>query len=206
VSVELIGTTLMATANDKSVEDMRREILPKDGKYVDQFWSGMFGTLCTFGQGEARLVWMRYSAFLVVHGLIFNVLKDHLSEDGWLLAIIGFSGLILCGVWAILNYAGWKNQNFLYWQAWHLKFDNLTLPTDAFGGQQPPAPGDIIYWTAQSLPALLGIVYCVCIYLGAGSITTSIICRSAIAVLAGTVALGWVIISCLLVRRRQGLA
>jgi hypothetical protein len=187
----------MATAGDHT-EMMRREILPKDGNgYVDQFWSGMFGTLCTFAQTEARLVWMRYSAFLIVHGLLFNFVKDNLSNH-LVLLVAGIVGLVICGVWAFLNHCGWANQNLCLWHASRLKFrmDNLTLPTDAFAGAQPPSPGDSIYWTAQTLPIVLGIVDCIGIYEGADKITANNTWRLGIALLAGAISVGLVAILC----------
>jgi hypothetical protein len=48
----------MTEVGNHAEEAMRQEILPKDQTgYVDQFWSGMFGTLCSFGMSESRLVW-----------------------------------------------------------------------------------------------------------------------------------------------------
>jgi hypothetical protein len=60
----------MATGDEAAKDNTQQEISPRDGPYVDQFWNGMYATLCSFGQAEARLVWMRWSAFLVVHVLI----------------------------------------------------------------------------------------------------------------------------------------
>jgi hypothetical protein len=68
-------------ATHQDVEAVRREIPPKDNVYVDQFWSGMYGTLCSFAQSEARLIWMRYSAFLVFHSLLFNFIRDVLGRE-----------------------------------------------------------------------------------------------------------------------------
>jgi len=198
----------MAKASDPAGELKRQEIPPKDGQYVDQFWSGMFGTLCSLAQTEARLVWMRYSAFLIVEGLLLNFIKDNLSKHVVVLWV-GIVGLVFCSVWAFLNHCGWANQNLFFWHAWRLKFrmENLTLPTDAFAGAQPPPPGgDSIYWTAQLIPMVLGIVDCAAIYEGANKFAINATWRLGIAVLAGAISLGLVVILCRRVHGRPGFA
>ena len=104
----------MSGDRDTPGEELRLEILPVGEKelFVDQFWSGMYNTLCSFAQTEARLVWMRYSAFLVVHGLLFNFVKENNSLD--VVFFSGILGLVLCIVWAFLNHCGWKNQNVAF--------------------------------------------------------------------------------------------
>jgi hypothetical protein len=94
-------------ADDTPGEKMRFEIPPKDTVYVDQFWSGMYGNLYSFGWSEQRLIWMRYSAFLIVHGIIFGFLKDSLSkpdESACILFFAGILGLVICSMWGFLNY------------------------------------------------------------------------------------------------------
>src|SRR5207245_1996174 len=135
----------------------RQAISPMGEKYVDQFWSGMYGALCSFGQSEQRLIWMRYSAFLIVHGIIFGFVKDYASspaDHAPTLLSTGLLGLSVCCVWAFLNYCGWKNQNMFFWYAWRLEFnaESLKLPTDFFGGSRPLEPFGPIYWSAQLLP------------------------------------------------------
>jgi hypothetical protein len=178
------------------------EVRPHSDKgYVDQFWSGMFSTFCSFAQTEARLIWMRYSAFLVVHGLLFNFVKDHLADRNVLLGG-GVAGLFVCGVWAFLNYCGWVNLYFYLWHASRLKFFNLDasvplmLPTDSFIGETQPRPKGSVYRTAQLLPLFFGAIDCIGIYEGAHKITSNTIVSSAIALLAGLIALGLVAVFC----------
>jgi hypothetical protein len=98
---------------------------------------------------------------------------------------------------------GWANQNLFLWHAWRLKFKigNLTLPTDAFAGLQPPCPNDSIYWAAQLLPIMLGIIDCAAIYAGTNELVANTTCRLAIALLTGGIGVGLVVILC---RRVQG--
>jgi hypothetical protein len=188
---------MTATSGDQGGKGMQQQILPRDGgRYVDQFWSGMYSTLCSFAQTEARLVWMRYSAFLIVHGLLFNFVKDQIHNHT-LVLVASLVGLIICSIWAFLNHCGWTNQNLYLWHAAQLKFSmDLTLPTDHFVGQQPPPPGDSIYWTAQLLPITLGIIDCFGIYVGAEKITANITYRVAIALLAAAISVIAVVSRC----------
>ncbi len=141
-------------SDDTPGDKIRFDIPPRDpAGYVDQFWSGMYGNLCSFGWSEQRLILMRYSAFMIVHGIIFGFLKDSLSkpdESAWILFSAGMLGLAICSVWGFLNYCGWYNQNAFFWYAWRLKFmnDKLKLPTDVFKGETPPGPSGQIYWSA----------------------------------------------------------
>lgn len=172
----------MVAAKDQCSEQMRRNTPPQDGEkgYVDQFWIGMFSTLCSFAQSESRLIWMRYSAFLIVHGLLLKFILDSMADkelklDHLLLLFASALGLLFCGVWAYLNHCGWANQNLFLWYAWRLKFSmgSFTPPTEAFEGVRPPAPGDSIYWTAQLLPFAFGVADCFGIYKGSDEILTS---------------------------------
>ena len=150
---------------------MQKDIPPYNGdKYVDQFWSSMYATYCSFGQSEQRLIWMRYSALLIVQGIILGFCKECIAkpaENAPALFCAGFLGLALCSLWAFLNYCGWKNQNMFFWHAAQLKFkvDDLRLPTDFFIGIEPPEPYGSIYYSAQFLPAVFWIVDYLCVYL-----------------------------------------
>src|SRR5258706_3154234 len=141
------GAPFMATGDEGAKDSTRREISPSDPEgYVDQFWSGMFATLCSFGQAESRLVWMRWSAFLVVHVLILSFLRDIKDNQSFVYLVLGVSGLALSGIWAYLNHLGWVNQNVFYWYAARLNFkdksQDIMLPTDEFAaGKQPGKPG-----------------------------------------------------------------
>jgi hypothetical protein len=195
---------------EEQKQSVRLPISPVGEKYVDQFWSGMYGTLCSFGHSEQRLIWMRYSAFLVVHGLVFSFVKDCATkpdDHAETLLLTGLIGLVVCCVWAFLNYCGWKNQNMFFWYAWRLEFnkvDHMKLPTDFFGGSKPPEPHGSIFWAAQLLPVAFGFVDCLCIYpstarLGFGGEAV----RWVSAVLIGVGSLASVVFCCRRVRRRD---
>jgi hypothetical protein len=166
------------------------EIRPIGDKYVDQFWSGMYGNLCASAQVEQSLVWLRYTAFLLVHGLFFTIGKDYLLDSSGrspgVLFLAGLLGLAVCVVWSFLNYCGWRNQTKLFRYASRFKFmdANLELPTDIFHGRREPFGP--IYRAAQALPLSFGVLDCFCTV---PCIAETVRC-GAIAHWAGAIAIG----------------
>jgi hypothetical protein len=75
--------------------------LPQNGSaYADQFWSANYSTLCSFVINEARLVWTRFAAFLIVHGFFFKYFTDEMGKppagaSSHVGLLIGAAGLAL---------------------------------------------------------------------------------------------------------------
>lgn len=64
---------------------------------------------------EVQVIWRRYAGFLALHGFIIHGLIP-LPTNALVGAAIAAAGLFSCGVWYVLNFCGWLNQNaYLAW-------------------------------------------------------------------------------------------
>ncbi|MEE9465252.1 MAG: hypothetical protein V3W14_06765 [Candidatus Neomarinimicrobiota bacterium] len=144
-------------------------IIPYNGtKFSDIFWSNLYGSLCRWGHMETRLIWMRYSAFLVVHAALVHLVGPEAialaikpeSSTSWIVLILSFAGYLLGCFWWSMNYFGWWNQNLFYTYASNLKFEiQHPLPTDYWRGEDKIRPKGRIYSLAQSIVMFFLIMY-----------------------------------------------
>jgi len=149
--------------SEKPKVELSQDVSPFDEKnqYSDIFWASMYGTLCRFGLNETRLVWMRASAFLIVHGVLLQSALDPQNSDLLSAYALQVAGLVLACLWSIMNYLGWMNQDRWYWYAAMFKFEKIQvpLPTDYFRGSQPQKPGGHIYVITQIVVWLFVLLY-----------------------------------------------
>src|SRR5688500_4553915 len=115
----------MTSTND---DNEKTTIGPHDGtSYNDQFWIACYSTICNFGLTEVRLIWMRYSAFLIAHSTLLGLMGFAWNAAGRFLLIQSVVGLVLTLLWMMMNSLGWTNQNLWYWQAANLRFSGLSI-------------------------------------------------------------------------------
>lgn len=158
-------------ANEKgetaeSEQKNAQKIPPHNGSnYSDIFWASLYGTLCRFGHTETRLIWMRSSAFLVVHAALIHltVPKKSVSLEPIVLLALALVGIFLACLWSIMNHLGWINQEIWYWYAAKLRFTkvNVALPTDFWHTKAPPKPFGEIYLIVQIIIVLFIVSYSV---------------------------------------------
>ena len=142
----------------------RQEVPPHDKeRYSDIYWASIYGTLCSFGQNETRLIWMRSSVFLVVHGTLMHLTVTRTSENTEPVPILILTalGVALAFIWYLMNYWGWMNQDRWYWLAARLHFTevHVLLPTDFWATDEPPKPGGEIYCATQVTATAFVLAY-----------------------------------------------
>lgn len=125
-----------------------------------------------FGIQETTLIWMRYSAFLLINGFLVTVLSKSNGESNFpkVLIIVGALGVFINLIWHILNFAGWYNQCTFYRIAsniipkyYEYYFDSKYLPTAHFNKEETSKPHGWIYWLAQSIPSVFYLASWLCI-------------------------------------------
>lgn len=115
----------------------------------------LYRAIISFGTQETQLIWARYTGFIVINGFFVNVLLTKWQKhDMCPLIIVGVLCFLVNGIWHILNFSGWHNQNLWYHKASKLNssFDKFNLPTDFF--KEWHRPDGWIYWLAQTIPTL----------------------------------------------------
>lgn len=123
---------------------------------------------------EIQVIWRRYAGFLVLHGFIIHGLSP-LPADPRVAIGIATAGLISCGLWYVLNFCGWLNQNMYLASAYRLMPERLraeipgaatvVLATTPQLELHAPTAGGIskptgtIYGLAQLTPLLASVAY-----------------------------------------------
>jgi hypothetical protein len=115
----------------------------------------LYATTVSMGVAEVQVIWARYAAFLVINGLLVSANTSQ-SIQPWLVVSLGVIGLVVNGVWLVLNLAGWLNMLHWYHVAHGLlpTGSGMRLPTEPFA-DKPKSPAGAIYICAQSIPFVL---------------------------------------------------
>lgn len=134
--------------------------------HTDCFYVSLYDTIVSSGLNEQLLIWMRYSAFLVFHGFILNVITRDQLQPGFTLCL-SVLGMICSTMWYIMNFMGWLNQNFWFKRAQSLPFNKLTvrLPTEWWGEKEALKPTGRIYAIAQIIPVFFLFAYAAAVVL-----------------------------------------
>jgi hypothetical protein len=107
---------------------------------------------------EANLVWLRYTAFVVLNGFLVNAIAQDASDgkmSDLMFILIGVFGMTLNASWHILNYSGWKNQYIYIHYATISAGDRyMGRPYNDFTDPKNINDFGIIYVVAQIVPAI----------------------------------------------------
>lgn len=129
----------------------------------------LYRAAVSFGTNETRLIWSRYTGFLVINGFFTNALLSKWvpPQNSSLLLIGGALALLVNAVWHTLNFSGWLNQIRWYRIAGNLdeSLGQWKLPTDDFK-EKVKRPCGWIYWIAQLVPMGFSIGAAICLAKG----------------------------------------
>lgn len=140
----------------------------KNGDYTDSAYTGLYNTAVSMGINETTLIWLRYSGFLILQGLIVNSLKTSFAPINYYIIIpLCVIGYLVSAIWCILNYCGWLYQNLWYTYASRFDFTNLKIDliTKQWEKEKKRKPDGIIYYLAQAIPILFMILYIVLLFI-----------------------------------------
>lgn len=121
--------------------------------------ASLFATEIQMSLNETRLIWARYSAFLVAISLITNIIYNMFFSVEYLYitvqhSVVTVGGTSLCGAWFVLNGRGWSTQDLQFRRAGKT-YDKI-LPNDlffqSFRNDTSPSPKGFVYTIAQIPP------------------------------------------------------
>lgn len=122
----------------------------------------LYRAAISVGVQETQLIWTRYSGFIIMNGFIVSALiNEKIRDNDAILAFVAIMLLVLNGVWRILNFAGWQNQQLFYRQAGRLFDSDIGLVSDHFRTKNY-TPVGWIYWIAQTIPTMFSSIAILC--------------------------------------------
>lgn len=143
-----------------------RPVFPSQGNdYSDAFWAHLYSNMCNFGMREVQVIWSRYSVFMLANSITLSFAAKGMllgQETTESLGLLSVAGSILCVCWYLMNYFGWKNQDFWYWHASRVRFilADMRMPTEPWERMTiPPLPSGNIYGYAQVVVLMFGGAY-----------------------------------------------
>ena len=72
-----------------------------ESKFSDTALTNLFNVHVTMLLHEERLVWQRYSVFIVAHAIIFGFLSRTTTPQSLTTILAALFGIVLCGMWLI---------------------------------------------------------------------------------------------------------
>lgn len=154
-----------------------RLIKPTGNDYPEQFFSTIYAAHLSFADGERRLIWGRFSGFLIIEGFIINALLKEFNQQPLSIQIaLSIAGCIVSIAWILINHAGWLSQNMWLKLAAGFNFSklNIALISDHWKDEKSAHPAGSIYTIAQLIPSAFIIIYSTTLGLSIHPITSGL--------------------------------